>query len=413
MTAVQEEVPENQGNTRRNADAGQYRFENKESLEHAVNILIRLGHIPNLTSLVPKLAGRDDTRLEIQIPFPTCGLWTVVEGLDPDAGQASLRVEHVRQLRDALLHDVAILCDSQIACHVDTSNLQFAWKRKGKRRVPVPLLHLNHFCRQQHSVDKDVLIQSIRSQFTVLKLLAHMAPSFSGRSPQIQDYHDTGPLPDLNLDPDHVVKILRAGVLPMKLENLIIRVNRFSAELARYAAEEARKYLYILPKRDGPPDQPLQSIVIDYARTIEHVLNLIEVAHSSPTSEGHRALATDESTLRVIYTALLVQAYSNTIPHNYSKDLLQLRFQHEHEHADGDGALNTIRVDDDREEEAAAAAYSSYEAFCSMVEARSKAAEGVQKLYAQGGRLDEKCRWLLIQDKVDELLDRHHRRCVY
>lgn len=90
-------------------------FDNAELFNCAVHIFTRLPTISGLAGLSPHLRGQNRDKLEINLEYPTVGLWKA-----PSTIRAATRnriprmtVHNMRQLRDTVLNDLSLLIDSQ------------------------------------------------------------------------------------------------------------------------------------------------------------------------------------------------------------------------------------------------------------------------------------------------------------
>ncbi|RYO89854.1 hypothetical protein DL766_010486 [Monosporascus sp. MC13-8B] len=350
--------------------------DNPEQFDCAVRIFTGLPAIPGLAGQAPRLRGQNRNRLEIELQYPDYGLWRVVDRVHPcgDRTTTLLRVQDIRQLRDAFLNDLSILCASQIACNTDISTLRIAHRRRPSSAF-VPFLDIFdlNMCVEQggnkiHWVKhKRDMVQKVKTQFEVLELLAQL--SSPRESWQQNRYNNT------DLDAEAVAHVLEAAKPPSNIGNLVIRhVKRYSPELARFAAGNAQLHLYTLGKRTSPPDRSSQGRTVDYCNTVRHVLQL---GSGNGHIQQYVRLLADRAALLVIYATLLVQLYGNVIVEHDSQGVLRLD-------CPGDSPD----------------AYTTYKSFQSVAQARYEAKKAIQDLYAAGGKLDDDTCWFLSDKPV-------------
>ncbi|RYO85070.1 hypothetical protein DL766_006529 [Monosporascus sp. MC13-8B] len=346
--------------------------DNPEQFDCALRIFTRLPAIPGLASQAPRLCGQNRDRLEIELRYPDYGLWRIVDRVHScgDRTTTLLRVQDVRQLRDAFLSDLSILCASEIAYGTDISTLRIAHQRRPSS-VFLPFLDtfdLNMSAKQEGNAshwekhERD-MIQKVNTEFKVLELLAQL--SSSPKSRQQSQCNIT------NLDAEVVAHVLEAAQPRSDIGNLVVRhVKRYSPGLGRFVARNAQRHLYTLGKRTSPPDRSSQGRTVDYCTTVRHVLQL------GPGDESVHLLA-DRAALLVVYATLLVQLHANAIAEHDSQGVLWLD-------CPGDSPD----------------AYTNYKNFQSVAQARYEAKKAVQDLYAAGGKLDDGTRWFLGDNPV-------------
>ncbi|KAI3322826.1 hypothetical protein HD806DRAFT_115727 [Xylariaceae sp. AK1471] len=350
-------------------------FDNAEQFDCAVHIFTRLPIIGGLAGPSPRLCGQNRSRLEMEREYPTHRLWKAVDMVRKTCPPHVPRmyVQDVRQLRDTLLSDLSILCASQIALNVDVAVLSVACKRATKRRQPMYVPFLENFDLDMHKSqdgfesdwvqhERD-LVQKVKKQFDVVELLSQLA---SSPESQQQNHNNT------DLDSETVVHILEeTRPSPDMLDLVIRRVPKYTPMLADYVVKHARLQLYTLGKRTSP----LRS-----ERTVHHynaVRHLVQLGPSDEDVQQHTHLLVGRATLLIIYATLLIQLHANVITVHDSKGLLQLDYPNDSPDA-----------------------YTSHDNFVSVTQARCKAREAVQSLYAMGGNLPRDIHWFLRDNSV-------------
>lgn len=169
-------------------------FDNVELFNCAVRIFTRLPILSGLAGPSPRLCGQNRDKLEINLEYPTVGLWKALSTIRATTRNHIPRMtpHNIRQLRDTILNDLSLLVDSQIPFDPDVSSLFVAGKsasrdarRKNAMRTDpswyAPLLDtfdLNK-CTGQEGIEinwaqhKKDLIHKVQAQFNVLEVSVH------------------------------------------------------------------------------------------------------------------------------------------------------------------------------------------------------------------------------------------------
>ncbi|RYP54104.1 hypothetical protein DL768_001106 [Monosporascus sp. mg162] len=348
-------------------------LQSPEQFDRAVETFTRLAAVPELAGRVPRLHIRNRDELMIQLKQPDYGLWKIIDRVHPHGDPLSplLYPRDIRQIRRALLDDISILCDLQIAWSADLGRLRIAhWRKPVAAYEPfldtfdldIPNIH-----RDWNKV-KEVTVQTVKKQFDVLELLTKLSSSSPDSQRQQRRQED---YTDLDLDPDAVAHVLETNPPPGNIGNLVIRLTkRYTPALSRFIIWYTKRHLHNLPPRTRPPNPSRRDMTMKYCDMIGHLLRL--VAEVERHSQQNVCPLVDRAVLRVLYAVLLLQLHANVIASYGSEDLLQLD------------------CPDDSAE-----AYTSFENFESVAQARREASEAVRNLRAAGGKLDRStCRLL-------------------
>ncbi|RYC57104.1 hypothetical protein CHU98_g9106 [Xylaria longipes] len=352
-----------------------HQFSDPEKYDSAVRIFTRLPSITGLAGLTPRLYNQDRDRLEIQLKYPNCGIWRVVDRVHSrgDRAVARLRVHEIRQLRNTLLNDISILCASHIAFSCDISFLRIVHRRKP---FPAFLPFLDAFdlnaCIDWAEYEREI-VRKVEAQFQVFEFLAQLeSPTQSHpQSPLQSDAADAELELELELDPADALRILQANPPCDPLWCLVIlQVRKYAPELARYTIDNVDGHLHTLQKRTGLPDYYPCSVLSNYSNAVRHMLLLTATDGAQPDgAQPDIQLLADRAYLWVLYAAVLVHSHVTVIEPNFSKGLLRL---------DGLAEACTSRED-----------------VYLVTEACRDAQKAVQTLYKAGGKLEKGARWFI------------------
>ncbi|KAI0538837.1 hypothetical protein GGR58DRAFT_466935 [Xylaria digitata] len=346
-----------------------HQFDNAEQFDGVLRILTRLPAITGLAGLTPHVSYHDRKRLKIRLQYPVHAISRVVDRLHScrDETVSQLRVCDIRQLCDTVLNNVAILCDAHIPLSSDMSNLRIVHQRKPSPAF-LPLFDTfdPSMCAGQDGDSasdwterKKQMVLKVKTQFRVFELLAQLDPY-----PRYRRY------PDIELDPEDAVRILKANPQPTRPRNLVIlHVNRYTPVLSRYTIQNATEHLVALRNRTKPLHPSWKEFFTLYSHTIKHVLRLLDTTNKDTQLDV--PLLADRAALWVIYGVILIHLYAKVIESYWSEGVLQI---------DCPGSADT---------------YTSRVSFNLVTEACYEVREAIRSLYAAGGRLDSSSRYFL------------------
>ncbi|RYC56861.1 hypothetical protein CHU98_g9347 [Xylaria longipes] len=362
-----------------------HRFNDVAQFNSAVRVFARLPSIHGLSGPALRLCNTDRSKLEIHVRYPKHRILTVVELLHLN----KLDVCDVRKLRDAVLHNVGVLCTSRVALSRDVSFLRAVQYDRPEALVPLlDTFDLDLCAKHQYSntadwakLEKDI-VQKVESQFQVFEFVAQIESTLRSQPESKVDLKSPfRSQSNVELDPEDALRIIKANSPPIRMWYLIVmQVRKYTPALAGCTIDEVTYNLLRLPKRSdlSAACYPRRALprweLASYCSTIKHMLQLGTADES--VQQDIRLLA-DRASLCVLYTTALVYLHAKVVKRCSLKGLLRL----------GCPGL--------------ADAYTSSEGFDLVTEAYRDAQAAIRTLYDAGGELHKDTRWF-IRDKIGQ-----------